>query len=117
MLREHGSTSPGEVESLLRQALAGQQAHSVLGDDHTKTLKTKLWLALVLQDRGEMQEAARLLEAARAGFNNRSGTNQQDAEASLVALIDLYDAWGKPDKAAEFRLLLQEAGGADEASE
>ncbi len=59
-----------------------------------------------------MSEAARLLEAAHAGFDDRSGANQQDAQASLLALVDLYDAWGKPEKAAEYRALLGEAEGA-----
>ncbi len=46
MRHDHGSTNTGEAESLLRQALTGQRAHPVLGDDHVKTLKTKYWLAL-----------------------------------------------------------------------
>ncbi len=33
-------------------------------------------------------------------------------ESALAALIDLYDAWSKPDKAAEYRAVLREAEGA-----
>ena len=36
---------------------------------------------------------------------------------SLEALIDLYDAWGKPEKAAEYRALLRKAEEADDATE
>ncbi len=31
------------------------------------------------------------------------------AQDKLGELIELYDAWGKPEKAAEYRALLQEA--------
>ncbi len=47
----------------------------------------------------------------------RRWTSTSGDESSTEALVDLYDAWDQPEKAADYRALLREAERADEASQ
>ena len=48
------------------------------------------------------------MQGAYAGFKDLNGAQDENTQAALEALINLYDAWGKPEKAAEWRAKLEE---------
>ena len=99
-----------EAESLLRQALKKQRA--IIGEEHREPLVTMYRLGVVLSRQGPEQyaEAESVLHSTYSGRRELSGEEHPDTQAALAALIDLYEAWGKPDKAAEWRAKLAATG-------
>jgi tetratricopeptide (TPR) repeat protein len=131
LLQERGDPeSLAEAEGLARKALTG--APRALDSDDRLNLMIADTLAVVLHLRGNNDAAIMEFEQV-AGKGARWGSSVHhgrcltelerfeeaeavlldayngDKEPALEALIDLYDAWGKPEKAAEYRELLQEA--------
>jgi tetratricopeptide (TPR) repeat protein len=92
-----------EAESLLRVALERQRV--IMGADHMRTRRTAYRLGSCLLSQGRYEDAEAFLLDAYEG----PGTSRADRADALDSLIDLYDAWGKPEKAAEYRALLREA--------
>ena len=43
--------------------------------------------------------------AAYAGFSKAQGPTSPSAQNMIKGLVDLYEKWGKPEKAAEYRKL------------
>jgi hypothetical protein len=64
-----------------------------------------------------MEEAESLLLNARTNLLRGPEVRKKRTQKVLNALLDLYDAWDQPEKAAEYRALLREAEGTDDASE
>ena len=105
---------PGAAEALLRQALpvrirapgvVPSRRRTFLEDDWSVgATKSLLGAALTALARYDEAEAA-LLDAHR-DFKDLPGPLGRDARAILARLVALYDAWGRPDKAAEYRALL-----------
>ncbi|MFH0982883.1 MAG: hypothetical protein V2A79_15280, partial [Planctomycetota bacterium] len=62
-----------------------------------------------LTDLGRYAEAEALLLAAYAGEARMRGEDHENTRDSVESLIALYEAWGQPDKAAEYRGLLTPA--------
>jgi tetratricopeptide (TPR) repeat protein len=93
----------GDAEPLLREAVAGGRA--TLPRGHRWTTRFEVGLGECLTRRGQHAEAETVLlsalENARAGEGDTKGL-VQDAAKQLVAL---YDAWGRPAKAAPYRAL------------
>jgi tetratricopeptide (TPR) repeat protein/tRNA A-37 threonylcarbamoyl transferase component Bud32 len=107
-------------------------ARNALGDNDRLTLMIADTLAVVLHLRGRNDEAIVAFEQVAGGqvasissvhygrclteldrFEEAEAVlldaYDGDEEFSLEALIGLYDAWGKPEKAAEYGALLREA--------
>jgi serine/threonine protein kinase len=96
-----------EAETLLREATVGGKA--TLPPTHRWTTRFEIGLGECLVKRGRHAEAEEVLLAALA--DARAGTGdtkelQGDAARQLVAL---YEAWGRPAKAAPYRGLVPPA--------
>ncbi len=105
-----------EAERPLRDALAMRR--KLLGPEHVDVAISLNNLGLMLYARGQSDEAGRLFRETLAmrrklfgpdhphvasGMSNR----HWQTKLSLRRLADLYDAWGKPDRSAHYRALLQ----------
>jgi serine/threonine protein kinase/tetratricopeptide (TPR) repeat protein len=86
-----------ESEALWRERVAVLQR--AIGNAHPVTLAAGVDYGRYLLRHGRFEEAEAELLAAH---------NRNHASA-LAALIELYDAWDKPERAAEYRALLREA--------
>jgi len=88
------------AESLYKEVLQGRTIS--LGAGHPRTLHSRLDLAAFYQEQGKHGQAERLLRECLASSNQ----NRPDAPTTLRALeqlVQLYEAWGKPEQAAECR--------------
>ena len=59
-----------------------------------------------LKERKRYQEAESALLPAHADLSAGLGPMHDETITAVRVLVDLYDAWGKPDKAAEWRAKL-----------
>jgi non-specific serine/threonine protein kinase/serine/threonine-protein kinase len=79
----------------------------VQGDSHPSTLLTELRFAQMLQRRGRFPDSeAQLLRAYGALVAAGSGADPQRKQQIGEQFVVLYEAWGKPTKAAEWRTKL-----------
>ena len=105
---------PAEAEALLREALrirvlspelVPSRRRTFLDDDWsvgaTKSLLGASLVALARYD-----EAEAVLLDARHDLDAMPRPHGRELKATMARLITLYDAWGKPGKAAEYRALL-----------
>ena len=103
-----------EAERLFIEALTAQRR--VLADGHGYIVESTEGLArtLIAQRRFDQAEplAAELYNVASARY---AADHPLTADAVAV-LIDLYDAWGKPEQAAEWRTKLPSTQPTDEAT-
>ncbi|MHC4427240.1 MAG: tetratricopeptide repeat protein [Planctomycetota bacterium] len=92
-----------EAETTLRQSLELQQR--VNGPDHPWTRRTSFRLGRCLLAQKRYAEAEPLLLYGHSGVWSAVVENEGLRER-VQTLIDLYDAWSKPEKAAEYRGLV-----------
>lgn len=92
------------AEPLLRESLA--IARQKLAAGHEKTLRMQVALAEALAARGAFDEAEALLLNSYSQFDETLGASNVRTTDALQRLVNLYDAWGKADKAEEYRSLL-----------
>jgi hypothetical protein len=57
----------------------------------------------------EYEQAEPLFLAAHTGLHRVMGAEHDNTRWTVKGLIELYDAWGKPQKAAEYQALLEPA--------
>ena len=74
-----------------------------LGDDHPLVARTQNNLGWLLLDAGEVQEAIKVLEAARATFEAAFGPDYAELGPVLENLAKAYDKTGRPAEAARMR--------------
>ncbi|HEY6564434.1 MAG TPA: tetratricopeptide repeat protein, partial [Pirellulaceae bacterium] len=102
-----------DAERYLRQALDGRRAN--LGPDHPDTLRSLHQLGELLAERKRYDEAEPLLLQAHAGMLQRAAKVPGESKDRLTTvrqlLVQLYEAWDKPDEAAKWR---DESDGASE---
>lgn len=91
-------SQPARAEELLRQALTIRIAK--LGKDHLRLAKTRFELGTLLLERSAYSEAEPLLVRAHEVRASQLGTAHAETQAAADALVQLYTAWGKPEKAA-----------------
>ncbi|MHC4171346.1 MAG: tetratricopeptide repeat protein [Planctomycetota bacterium] len=91
----------GKAESLFKETLA--ERLSKLGEDHPETLESKNDLGVLYKEHARYDDAEQLLLEAVEGRIQKLGQQHPDTIASLNNIIDLYEAWGKPEKAQEWR--------------
>jgi serine/threonine protein kinase len=89
------------AEHLFHEVLKGRQRE--LGEDHPDTLETKNDLALLYKEQARYDEAEPLLIEALEGRRVKLGDTHPHTIESWNDLIKLYEAWGKPEKASEWR--------------
>jgi tetratricopeptide (TPR) repeat protein len=102
ILLERGQ--PEEAEPLLRECAATCRRLSMSNEEKTclaAEADGALGACLLVLKRFE--EAEPLLLNAYRVIDSDGGTGQQQVKQALQRILDLYDAWGKPAEAAEWR--------------
>ncbi|MFC4314094.1 tetratricopeptide repeat protein [Steroidobacter flavus] len=94
-------SQPGPAEELLRQALAIRVAK--LGEEHLSLAKTRFELGTLLLERNEYAQAEALLTRSYEVRAKQLGATHAQTRAAADSLIQLYTAWGKPDKVAALK--------------
>jgi serine/threonine protein kinase len=90
-----------EAASLLIESL--EISGRILGEGHPDTLESKNDLAVLYKEQTRYQKAEKLLLEAVEGRRLKLGDEHPHTLQSLNNLIELYEAWGKPEKAAQWR--------------
>jgi thioredoxin-like negative regulator of GroEL len=78
----------------------------VLGDEHPDTLETMHCLAVLYTAKGMHKEAEELLVKAFQGRRHVLGAEHPDTMAMAADFVKLYEAWGKPELAGQWRAKL-----------
>jgi len=89
------------AEEVLRESLAIQAR--ALPRDHWQIASTRTMVALCLVDQRRFAEAERLMLEAYPIVEKEFGPGHRRVAAVVERLVALYEAWGKPDKAREWR--------------
>jgi len=92
-----------EAEPLLREALGIRQQAMPAG--HWLIANTSSALGACLTTLQRFEEAEPLLLDGYAALQAQRGPRDQRTRQTLDRLIALYEAWGKPERAAEYRAL------------
>ena len=95
-----------EAEPLLREALAIRRARRGFPGDW-KTAKTESILGACLTGLKRYEEAEPLLLHSYPIIARDRGPHHRRTAEALQRLVDLFDGWGKPEQAAEYRAILQ----------
>ncbi len=103
-LKDGSSEQLANAEALAREA--ADLARSAFGEHDQLTLMATATHGRCLLELERFEESESVLQGAYAGFKDRNGEQDENTQAALEALIDLYDAWGKPKRAAEYRAKL-----------
>ena len=92
-----------EAEQLYLDTLDGERR--VLGEAHPSTVITAARLATMYKVEGRFADAETLLLGVVGAFTIQGlPLNAQGSRVDIAGqLVELYDAWGRPGKAAEWR--------------
>ena len=104
LLVEHDDAA--SAVSYLQEGLAICKTNG-LADDASLVVRGKVWLAASLTKLGQFEEAEAFLLAdyrALKDLPNKQGTLRR----TLRSLVNLYEAWQKPDEVAIYRALLEQ---------
>jgi tetratricopeptide (TPR) repeat protein len=95
------------AESFYREALAlNQKAFPNRPDEHWEVATIKSLLGGCLTTAKRYADAEPLLLASYPIIKGNFGDNHPRTQVALRRLVDLYDAWGKPAKAKQYRAML-----------
>jgi non-specific serine/threonine protein kinase/serine/threonine-protein kinase len=98
------SGDPRRAEQLLRESVA---IHAkALSPTHWQTATTRSLLARCLIEQGRFPEAERLIEDAYDILAREFGASHTRTTAVAQRAVELYDAWKRPERAAEWRTRL-----------
>jgi eukaryotic-like serine/threonine-protein kinase len=89
------------AERALREALAIRQ--SILPPGHWQVASAESALGRCLAKQGRFREAEPLLVGSFERLSADRGPSHERTRDALRNLIEMYDAWGKPDMAAKYR--------------
>ena len=92
---------PDDAE--LSAGWASDGCRAKLPAGHWRTASTQIGLGTCLTRVGRYEEAERLLIEGYAGMKESLGTAHSRTLGARDALIELYESWDKPEKAAELR--------------
>ncbi len=97
-----------ESEPLGRESV--ETGEEVLGADHWRVAGARSLLGQAIAGQERYEEAEPLLLEGHAGLDAAlpAGRKPQKLPPAIERLVRLYEAWGKPDKAAEWRAKLSE---------
>jgi len=98
---------PQEAEPLLRKGLEILQKS--LPEGHGRTAETKSALGGCLVALGRYENAEELLKDSYSIIKAKYGELDRRTLEALKRIIHLYEAWGIPEKAAEYRKMLKKA--------
>jgi serine/threonine protein kinase/Tfp pilus assembly protein PilF len=96
------------AEALHRQALTMRRR--LLRKDHPDIAMSLWHLASVLCKEGRFSEAEALYLEALAIFSSQFDEQYVGVQTIYERLIELYEAWGKPEQATPYRALLRPSG-------
>ena len=104
----------GAAEPLVREALQIRihapgvvpYRRRTFPEDDWSVAATKSLLGATLAALQRYDEAEAVLLDAHRDLEAVPGPQSRDAKATLARLVALYDAWGRPDRAAAYRRLL-----------
>jgi tetratricopeptide (TPR) repeat protein/predicted Ser/Thr protein kinase len=99
-------SAAAEAESALREALQIRREALPEGDPLTAEAQNALGGCLILLRRYDEAEA--LLLESYENLQKELGGESTQARRALQRIVDLYEAWNKPDRADEYRALLGE---------
>ena len=94
----------GEAEQVYTKTIQGRRR--VLGPAHPRTALSMQALAKMYQKQQRYAESESQLLAASDALADAPGVDTRTTQAVVTQLADLYNAWGKPAKAAEWRARL-----------
>ena len=89
----------------MRRAIVPSRRRTLPEDDWSVGA-TKSLLGATLAALARYDEAEAMLLDAHRDLEAEPGPQGRAARATVARLVALYDAWGKPEKAAPYRLLL-----------
>lgn len=120
--RDHNLWSAAEMHLARIELARGQYSNAVRrfselrdesarshGDDYLFTLTTDLKLGEALTGARRFEEAEARLTTAYETLVAQRGPTDRYAQDALRHLATLYDDWGKPEEAARYHALLEEA--------
>jgi tetratricopeptide (TPR) repeat protein len=90
-----------DAEPLLRQCLAARM--KALPPSHWLTAQAQSVLGAALAGQEKFDEAEPLLLQGCAGLMDAPEASDSDRHQAVQRVVDLYEAWGRPDQAAEWR--------------
>jgi len=93
------------AEELFRRAIEIQR--KTFAEDSWNIATTKLLLGACYNEAKRFREAEPLLLEAFPVIKKAFGIDHSRTQAAINSLIGLYEAWGKPEKTAEYRSLLK----------
>ena len=93
-----------EAEALFLSTI--QTKLRVLGQAHAITARTEAALADMFKRQGRYAESEPLALAAHEAYLATLGAQSKQVQGAIKQLVELYDAWGKPEKAAAWRARL-----------
>jgi tetratricopeptide (TPR) repeat protein len=102
------------MKKLLSEVLQRQAQSEELGPDHPQTLDSMHELAVLYKERDDFEKAEQLLLETIEGRRLKLGDTHPHMQQSLNNLIELYEAWGKPEKAREWRAKLPKTEAVEE---
>jgi serine/threonine protein kinase/tetratricopeptide (TPR) repeat protein len=94
------------AEEYLRQGLAIQR--KTFPEKHWQIATTKLFIGSCLVEQRRFREAESLLLEALPIIQENFGPPHRRTLAAIQDIIKLYEAWGKPEKAAEYKALAKD---------
>lgn len=101
-----GKGEPEAAEVLLRQVV--EVRRRLLGEDHPEVADALLDLGDLLTAQGRYAEAEPLLLESYGDLRASQGASSATLRTVLETLVSLYDAWGRPEQAAQQRRKLAE---------
>lgn len=97
--------TPRDAESLLREGLEIRQKALVRRDWRTAEAESVLGGCLAALKKYD--EAEPLLTSSYATLKEQRGERNRVTQETVKRLVALYEAWGKPEKVAQYRAALQ----------
>jgi serine/threonine protein kinase/tetratricopeptide (TPR) repeat protein len=93
-----------ESEQLYRMSI--DILEELLGADHRRTASARNGLGVLLMNVARYDEAEKELLFAFQFFRDNFGEADRRTRETISTLSALYEAWGKPEKAGEYRAML-----------
>ncbi len=98
------NADPEYGEELMREAVAIRRVGLPAG--HWLTGYAESRLGAYLTSAGRFEEAEPLVQEGYRTIAAQRGDKDREAQRALAAIVDLYQAWGKPDQASEYEARL-----------
>ena len=92
-----------ELEAVMREDLASARRAASGAGPHPAVAEALIYLAYPLRHQQKFPEAEALLLEANEALQQNPADQRELQRDALSALVRLYEAWDKPDKASEWQ--------------